>query len=332
MWNQLVHPFAQSIIMDCTGVKWNKTSLDVHIKGSKNTTKWFYNSGMSTFFVDGLGYHHLVFPSPPICALCPPILWPLSRWAMANTWNSHQLSSKWKKIKRKKAHTHKNRPLSRWAIATIWNPHQAAQYWFSGYFHDVHRSFSECVVGLVGLVGLFGLLGVCESDWLRGSGGPSGSCESWGSCWDSGPDGSGGSDRPSWLFECGVSWGSSGSCESCGPVSLVHLVSLFGLAGLVDLGCQVWLVLGILLLFWSDPKVFSNGNIVLDDPKEFGDPQVSDGLKVISNESMDLDYPKEFDDPKSSMIQREFQLGVRTLIIQKSTMIPPSLMVLLWNT
>ena len=79
--------------------------MDVHIKGSKNPTKWFYNSGMSTFFVDGLGYHHLVFPSPPICALCPPILWPLSRWAMANTWNSHQLPSKWKKIKRQKEHT-----------------------------------------------------------------------------------------------------------------------------------------------------------------------------------------------------------------------------------
>ena len=79
--------------------------MDVHIKGSKNPTKWFYNSGMSNFFLDGLGYHHLVFPSPPICALCPPILWPLSRWAMANTWNSHQLPSKWKKIKRQKEHT-----------------------------------------------------------------------------------------------------------------------------------------------------------------------------------------------------------------------------------
>ena len=74
---------------------------------------------------------------------------------------------------------------------------------------------------------------------------------------------------------------------------------------------------------------FSNGKIVLDDPKEFDDNQVSDGLKVISNESMDFSYPKELYDPKSSMIQREFQLGVRTLIIQKCTMIPPSSMVLL---
>ena len=34
----------------------------------------------------------------------------------------------------------------------------------------------------------------------------------------------------------------------------------------------------------SDPKVFPNGIIVFDDPKEFDDPQVSDNLEVISNE------------------------------------------------
>ena len=38
-----------------------------------------------------------------------------------------------------------------------------------------------------------------------------------------------------------------------GPVGLVHLVSLLGLAGL---GCQVWLVLGILLLFNLIQKYF----------------------------------------------------------------------------
>ena len=45
----------------------------------------------------------------------------------------------------------------------------------------------------------------------------------------------------------------------------------------------------------SGPLVFSNGNIVFDDPKEFDDPQVSDGLKVISNESMGFNDSKEFD-------------------------------------
>ena len=35
--------------------------------------------------------------------------------------------------------------------------------------------------------------------------------------------------------------------------------------------------------------------------------------------------------PKSSMIQRESQLGVWTLILQKSTVIPPSSMVLFWT-
>ena len=37
----------------------------------------------------------------------------------------------------------------------------------------------------------------------------------------------------------------------------------------------------------SDPKVFSNENVVFDDSKELDDPQVSDGLKVISNESVE---------------------------------------------
>ena len=50
------------------------------------------------------------------------------------------------------------------------------------------------------------------------------------------------------------------------------------------MGFQVWLILSIL----SHPKVFSNGNIVFDDPKEFDDPQVFDGLKGISIGSMDF--------------------------------------------
>ena len=51
--------------------------------------------------------------------------------------------------------------------------------------------------------------------------------------------------------------------------------------------------LDVLIIF--DPIVFSNGNIVFDDPTEFDDPQVSDGLKVISNESMGFNDPKKFD-------------------------------------
>ena len=46
---------------------------------------------------------------------------------------------------------------------------------------------------------------------------------------------------------------------------------------------------GYFLAILSDTKVFSNGNIVFDDPKEFDDPQVFDGLKGISIGSMDFD-------------------------------------------
>ena len=49
---------------------------------------------------------------------------------------------------------------------------------------------------------------------------------------------------------------------------------------------------------WSDPIVFSNWIIVFDVPREFYDPQVSDGLEAISNESMDLKDPQEFDYPQ----------------------------------
>ena len=51
---------------------------------------------------------------------------------------------------------------------------------------------------------------------------------------------------------------------------------------------------------------------------------------IISNESMDFNDPKGLDDPKLFDDPQLFydQLEVWTLIIQKSTVIPPSLMVL----
>ena len=61
----------------------------------------------------------------------------------------------------------------------------------------------------------------------------------------------------------------------------------------------------IFLLPYLIQKHFLNRNIALDDPKEFDDPEVSDGLKVISNESMEFNDPKgisiesmNFDNPK----------------------------------
>ena len=58
-------------------------------------------------------------------------------------------------------------------------------------------------------------------------------------------------------------------------------------------------------------------------------------LMIISNESMDFNDPKELNDPNYSMIPDiprsqlfNDQLEVWTLIIQKCTVIPPSLMVL----
>ena len=71
----------------------------------------------------------------------------------------------------------------------------------------------------------------------------------------------------------------------------------------------------------SDPIVFSDRNIVFDDAKKIDDPQVSDSLKVILNESMDLNDPEDLMIPRYSIIQREFQLEVWTLIIQKSGLV-----------
>ena len=71
----------------------------------------------------------------------------------------------------------------------------------------------------------------------------------------------------------------------------------------------------------SDPIVFSDRNIVFDDAKNFDDPQVSDSLKVILNESVDLNDAEDSMIPRYSIIQREFQLEVWTLIIQKSGLV-----------
>ena len=71
----------------------------------------------------------------------------------------------------------------------------------------------------------------------------------------------------------------------------------------------------------SDPIVFSDGNIVFDDAKEFDDPQGSDSLKVILDEDIDLNDPEDSMIPRYSIIQREFQLEVWTLIIQKSCLL-----------
>ena len=60
----------------------------------------------------------------------------------------------------------------------------------------------------------------------------------------------------------------------------------------------VWLVWDAKFdYFWkSDPKLFSNGNMVFDDPKKSYYPQVDDGLKDVSNESMGFSDLREFDD------------------------------------
>ena len=53
---------------------------------------------------------------------------------------------------------------------------------------------------------------------------------------------------------------------------------------------------------------------------------------IISNESMDFNDPKEFDDPQLLDDPKLFddQMEVWTLIIQKSTVIPSSQMVMLF--
>ena len=67
--------------------------------------------------------------------------------------------------------------------------------------------------------------------------------------------------------------------------------------GLGGSGWQSWANFWYFLPFWSDLKVFWNGYIGYDDPKEFHDPQVSDC--------------------KSS-----FQMKVWTLMIQRNSLLP----------
>ena len=85
-----------------------------------------------------------------------------------------------------------------------------------------------------------------------------------------------------------------------GSVGLVGLMSLLSFVGLVSLWCQDWLILGIFLLFSLIQKILTKGDVVFD-PKEFDDPLVSDSL--------------------------EFQRNVRTLMIQRISIIPRYLMI-----
>ena len=43
-----------------------------------------------------------------------------------------------------------------------------------------------------------------------------------------------------------------------------------------------WAISGYFLAIQSDSKILPDGNVVVDDPKEFDDPLVSDSLEVIS--------------------------------------------------
>ena len=89
-----------------------------------------------------------------------------------------------------------------------------------------------------------------------------------------------------------------------------------------------WAISGYFLAIQSDSKILPDGNVVVDDPKEFDDPLVSDSLEVISKEYGTFMIQRNSMIPRYLMIQRKFQLEVWTLIIQNSTVIPPSSMVL----
>ena len=82
------------------------------------------------------------------------------------------------------------------------------------------------------------------------------------------------------------------------------------------------------LIWVSDEKVFYSWKYCLWWSKMIeDDPKVLDGPNVISNESIDL-IKKDLMKPKFLMIQKEFWLEVRTLIILKYTANPPCLLVL----
>ena len=106
--------------------------------------------------------------------------------------------------------------------------------------------------GRCGPVWSLGSVGVCESDWLRGSS-LEGLVGHVSLGWDGGPDGSGGS-----CWSCG-------SCRS-GVLGESAWLGGSGWSGVPSLACS-----GYSLAILSDPKVFSNGNIVFDDPKYFDD-------------------------------------------------------------
>ena len=98
-------------------------------------------------------------------------------------------------------------------------------------------------------------MGSWESDWLSGSGGPSGPCESCGSRWDGGPW------WVRWVW--GVLVGLVGLVGRCahGSVGFGESAWLGGSAwlcgsGLVCMGCKVRLILGTFLLFDLIQKYF----------------------------------------------------------------------------
>ena len=69
---------------------------------------------------------------------------------------------------------------------------------------------------------------------------------------------------------------------SCGPGEPGESRVFVGHGESAWLGGSDWCGVPVFFSFQSDPKVFSNGNIVFDDSKEFDDPQVSQSLKVFS--------------------------------------------------
>ena len=70
--------------------------------------------------------------------------------------------------------------------------------------------------------------------------------------------------------------------------------------------------------------IISNESMNFKDPKESDDPLLFDD----PSQQLLFDDPQVFDDPQLF----DDQLEVWTLIIEKSTVIPPSLMVLLFHT
>ena len=148
-------------------------------------------------------------------------------------------------------------------------------------------------VSLIDWVGLEGLLGHVSLEGLLEG------CRAW---W------AGGSGGPSWFVGSNIRYG---VCEwdvlggSWGSGAFGESVWLGG-SGWSGLGCQVWLILGMSCYsIWSE-SIFKWKYCLWCS-------------KVIQWS------------PKSSMIQKELQLGVWTLIIQKSMVISPSWMVL-FNT